>query len=772
MFFLINLSIQMLIFYCYESKFDVIDISINEKKTVFFDNKSNFYVFNYVQKPLNNFPSSLAIKALPIQKNFNYYLYQNKEEIMQINSEFKNYKNEKTLLNYDSGIIDTSKIDKNNFYFVIHYPNKLEATFTVLSSETGFDDVSFQDYSFKNIESYIFKFNTPENHKKYVRVGSIAWVNNPTSILTVIDHNKEIIYQKEESTYFEDYINVGYSGTYYFNFTFNCQNEQFTCKSFVYLMQADDYGIVPLEMNENYRIPVIKEFDVLLDISSIKTDENVIFQYNKEWYDSQESFNAFGYETNNLDIIRNSTGQYLTIFDKKCNNDICKCSILKTFSKLAAIKLTIPTDNKKLKFIKFKYEKDFSSVFPNINHPYYSILLGVLFSVPNIVWFITRRCKKKMSATFGTFFMNILLNMTYGTLVGGLFGLGNKTSLVIAESLGIIYGSFCLLSLLFQCCGIRGYFDVIYNLCKTLDDSASFQTTIKANRRLYPLILVGCYADHQESREVWTEYEEYDKEVYKTERISDGEGGYTTREVFSHYEKDYRYLTTHYAEWERVDNGGGKIDGIPGYENSKYEKTVEHRTVETWRREVEYIYQSWQDETTDLKDIPYYTIIEAAFTYEINLDSASENRIQEIKDDLYKEGRTYDTDVHTYDKRQVPNLIEKIKCTLNDEEYQRIKGKFSNCCGYFCWTVLFILGYSSIFESFARYDIGEGKINIIKSISSQLDKRASYKAFDDDAPPISIIYSFTKFQNKQIQRKMEKNKLNKKDLNLPLITVY
>ena len=377
-----------------------------------------------------------------------------------------------------------------------------------------------------------------------------------------------------------------------------------------------------------------------------------------------------------------------------------------------------------------------------------------------------------MSATFGTFFMNILLNMTYGCLIGGLIGLGNKTSLIIAISLGGTYGGFCLMSLLFQCCGIRGYFDVLCNLCNKLDDSASFQGTIKENRKSYPLIYVGCYADHQESREVWREYEEYDKAVYKTKRIPNGHGGYYHKEVFSHYEKDYRYLTTHYSKWDRVDRGGGKMYGNPGHHNSKIEKSVEYRTVETWRREVEYMYKSWQDETTDLKEVPYYTIVEASFTYRLNLDSMSENTIREIKDDLYREGKKHDTDVHTYDKREIPHFIKKIRCSLNDAEYYRIKNKFSNCCGFFCWTILFILGYSSIFEAYARYDIGEIKINMVKSVSGQKDKRASYRAVDGDAPPISVFYSFTKFQNKQLQKKYEKNILTDKDLNLPLTTIY
>ena len=87
--------------------------------------------------------------------------------------------------------------------------------------------------------------------------------------------------------------------------------------------------------------------------------------------------------------------------------------------------------------------------------------------------------------------------------------------IIIAISLGVTYDAFCLMSLLLQSCGIRGYFNVICNLCNKFDDSASFQGTIKENRKFCPLIYVGCYADHHESREVWTEYENMIKQYIR-----------------------------------------------------------------------------------------------------------------------------------------------------------------------------------------------------------------------------------------------------------------
>ena len=54
MFFLIILSIQILIFLCKESKFDILNISDNEIKKIQFKKGVNFYIFKYNKIPLKN----------------------------------------------------------------------------------------------------------------------------------------------------------------------------------------------------------------------------------------------------------------------------------------------------------------------------------------------------------------------------------------------------------------------------------------------------------------------------------------------------------------------------------------------------------------------------------------------------------------------------------------------------------------------------------------------------------------------------------------------
>ena len=122
-------------------------------------------------------------------------------------------------------------------------------------------------------------------------------------------------------------------------------------------------------------------------------------------------------------------------------------------------------------------------------------------------------------------------------------------------------------------------------------------------------------------------------------------------------------------------------------------------------------------------------------------------------------------------RKTYPQFITKHTCSLNDEEYQRIKNKFSRKRWYFTWIILFILGYSSLLESYARYEIGKVPIVITKSVSSVLNKRANYNTYDDYPPQIVFSYSLTKIQTNRIQRKIKKGEADITELENPLVVI-
>lgn len=425
---------------------------------------------------------------------------------------------------------------------------------------------------------------------------------------------------------------------------------------------------------------------------------------------------------------------------------------------------------------KMNYNTTFT-IFPNIpKYDAYSfigaLILGIGLSLPNIILQIVRRCKNQMTASCFTFTMNIICHFAYGSLICELSKFTGYGTFLVTQMIGGFYLGLCILCLLIALCGgPKSYYYVLYNLCHDLEDSRTLQDVVSYNRKVPPKICVNATASHQESREVWVEYEHYDKAVYRTVYTYYSDGTSSSKEVFDHYEDAYRYRTTHYSEWDRVDNGGGHFHGCPGRRSSRYDKSVEYRTVVTWRKTTEYQYTSWQDETKSLSNIRYCSIVKSIFSSVYLFDDDSLNFIKKIKDDLYREGLTHDTDVNTEEDYTSPGMIYKHNCSLNDEEYQRIKKKFANRCGYFWWFVLFVLGYSSMFEAFARYEVGHENITIRKYISYEDNCRAPYMKEDVNPPSITFNFIYTKIQQKSIEKKIKKGLLDESSLATPLAII-
>ena len=220
-----------------------------------------------------------------------------------------------------------------------------------------------------------------------------------------------------------------------------------------------------------------------------------------------------------------------------------------------------------------------------------------------------------------------------------------------------------------------------------------------------------------------------------------------------------------------MDKGGGRFLFPPGKLTNEYEKRTETKNVETWRGERELKYTSWQDNTQDINDIRYCPIIEASFSHIFYFDKISENCLAKLRKELKDEAYKHDNDVRSYDEFTVPDFNYKHICPLNEEEYRRIKDKYNNRKGYITWTILFLLGYSSLFETYARYEIAKERITIVKSISKRNDKRASYFTNDTDLPEIAISFVHTKLQTRALERKKAKGEIKNADMDIPLIIV-
>ena len=805
--------LKIIISYCY----DIINISPYELKNVKFTPQKKYYIFKYNHTIFSNANSShFTMRSIKTQnyKEYKFYSYTDVKNITQKNGEFIDFD---TKGSATSSLIFTN-MPSHEYYIVVQYADsfEVEETFYLFSSDSLYEvkNVFYNDYYVlkgANIQNYIFSISS--NQIKYVKFGLIKRGNTGQSSLTITDKDYNNTIYKIDKDDFEDIITLEENNTYYFNFSlvYTPYNNLF----FLYLLQMNYTNLINVEKNKEEfdYFPVIRGINILLNSSSTPKKHKLYFEYSSEWY--KQPFTAYGYTTDDIDFInnnltnnKNKNQTYFSSFDSfsilnnDSNNDasnkssgnssddsgnktreiiplevgkedcfideVCKGYIIKEDIDFKMVVLKIPAGSKNLQYIKFRYGKE--EYIPPA-HVIFTCTIGLILALPNIIMYIVRKCQDKMTASKCTLAMNIMLNFAYGNLIGYLLKLGGYDSKMLGESLLLFYIIICLVSIYRQNHGKRTYFDVIYNLSHKLDDSKSLHEVVSYNRKLFPKILVGCFAQHEESREVWKEYEEYQEKVYRPEVFENEWGERYIRDVFDHYETKERYVTTHYSRWGRVDKGGGRFSSCPGRRGNIYKKSTETRTVETWRKESEYKYTSWQDDTQSIYNIKYCSIIEASFSHVFYFDLASQNILSNMKSQLKNEGLTHDTDVRTYDKFSVPNFYYKHICSLNDAEYQRIRNKYSNKNGYLTWIFLFLLGYSSLFETFARYEIGKVNISIVKTVSRNNDKRAPYLNDEINQPAITISFVHTKLQTKALERKMQKGEINNEDMDIPLIVV-
>jgi len=770
------LFIEIILLYSHE----ITNISPYEHKTVRFTTQKPYNIFKYSLKTINNIEKSyLSIRSIDknVNQDYLFYVYLDKENITEINGEFSNYeKYGKSNNNYTF-----KDCINHDYYIVIKYSASYDKTDTFYFYSTDspyeiknvfYQDYLVPDYNDDKAKNYIFSFSS--NYTKYIHFGLANYYNyyENRKSLTIIQKDKDntVLYKSIDNKYASSF-SLKKNTTYYFNFSLFYSSSS---KFYLYLMESNYSKIIEITKNKkdfDY-LPVINEIYILIDVSSISDGNKITFEYNYEWF--YVNFRASGFLTDNKEDIDDyiSKGNYyitsmgIDVEKEKCKEGICKGYLEKRFN-LKKIVLKIPSGSESLQYIKFRYGKE-KFVFKK--HFIFPLLLGLILALPNILFQIIRKLKSKMTAPACSVIMNFFINIAYGNIIGFFIGVGEIDSFFIGLGFFAFFFILCLCNLM-PVYRSNGAFSVITNLCHKIEKKKSLDEMVSINRKLCPDIRVYCVAQHQESREVWEEYESYESPVYKTVTTTDFEGNQTTEEVLDHYETNYRHIKTYYSEWGRVDQGGGVFKEDPVTVYDRIDKNVEYKTVVKWKKELEYKYKSWQDNTENINNVKYCSIIKANFTYKIFFDQESTNQINKMKKELYDEGITYDTDVKTNDIFTVPEFHSNHTCLLNESEYEKIQRKYGNACGYIFWFLLFILGYSSILEAYSRYETGQVQILIKKYVSSQDNQRMPFKQNEVDLPGITISFVHTDIKMKSLEKKLKKGKIEKKDLDIPLIIV-
>ena len=308
-----------------------------------------------------------------------------------------------------------------------------------------------------------------------------------------------------------------------------------------------------------------------------------------------------------------------------------------------------------------------------------SFLLGLGLCIPNILVQLIMCCLKKNTTSWQNILMNMLLHMGHAFIVAKFVVFGEKMLLYIGIGCILLYVVLIwrILFLRKNSEYLRNPIYSFWNIISCTEKLEYLPDLVSFNRKIPPIIFF----------------------YGKTEL----DGG--------------KYIKDHFG------------DILVPRETPRYL---------AYDESFEYIYKSWQDETKllQLNDI---SIINAIFELDVLYKGSALSSTQEILryfDEQRRNGG--DTDGLKGDKLW-EGYIYKKRCYINRKEHMRIM-KNKTCIRRLIGLILFILGYSSIFNTFIRFMIVEYpyevNVRISKLVSNENDLRAKYNERDENIPDL------------------------------------
>ena len=599
-------------------------------------------------------------------------------------------------------------------------------------------------YVWADEKYYIFEF-APELKAKYLKFGYRGSYNLYQTKKFSIYENDNIIYNETKKLVIEDYIETRSDYKYKIHLNINSIDIYF------YLVLTDHLYILPVKKDTvNFQLfPCLETLNLSLNTSLIPINYKFRVQYRTS--NTGISY-AFGYYTDDYNEIENTKGIELKMHSHEKDYRIYNNSfyILKENSELKTVILKIrgyqpdsfeirysdqEPDPSKEKTDEVKKDEGAKNKEGDILFP---LWLGLGLSLPNIIFQIFRKIFKKRTAPWNSLVMNIILHLAYSILLCYPFNYGSFIS--------IIAGCFFLaLSLLFcfACSSGDSNIKSIINQLKIsseeFEELPLLGDILFFNRKIPPLIMIKVNSQHKESREILKEYQPYEEDIYRKDIHVFQNGDTIDVTHFDHTSINFEHVNNHYSEWKRDDEGEGKIEGKPGKSFNSYVREKETKNVKTWSDDAQYIYTSWQDVTKDFLKKKDISIINATFDYKIIFSSSCVEAKKKIINKLCEEGKNHDTDVYYYDQYRCYGFILDKRCYISEGEYNRIKGMHQKKY-YYIGLILFILGYSSIIESFFVYDEGVDSFIIEKLVSDENDCRAKYMKDDTNLPLVKYSY--------------------------------
>jgi hypothetical protein len=289
----------------------------------------------------------------------------------------------------------------------------------------------------------------------------------------------------------------------------------------------------------------------------------------------------------------------------------------------------------------------------------------------------------------------IVLCVAAGGSLGSFQDIETRNALI---GFGCLAGLWFLVQL-FGCCIPNSNCMVIRQLCGDVASTDEGRSAVSNNFSLPPVMTLSASAGHFETREVAQEWESYVVDVMA--RRHDPENG-MIQNVKVGEEVRWRVYHTHTSNWDREDRGGGRLPFITCPRGHRLDPPhTERRFVTVWNHSMVVEYTSLQ-ENGQMPVFPRDNAVMVKSSFVADPDGATRALMEQLKANLFAEGKTHDTDVNVGEAGSVPNFISEIVVSLNDELVMSIREFYATHCGRFLWFICLLTGYQSSFECYCN----------------------------------------------------------------------
>jgi len=347
--------------------------------------------------------------------------------------------------------------------------------------------------------------------------------------------------------------------------------------------------------------------------------------------------------------------------------------------------------------------------------------MGLGLSAPNIILHILNQAIwKRNNLNFGFLILDLMFLLGFSDLISLYIYIGTDQSFYCGIVLLSLYAIVFILYFLYQIGGIKDSSPSGFAYFLKLLSLPTIKQAINENKRLQPCLKIKARSFHKESREICNKYKNvdiYGSAEYYYEKEEKGKD-LVLKERIPFLRTEKRHEKTTYSEWDRVDQGGGKFkEKFESNDKCSYVITNDEREVETWSKESEFKYTSWQDNTNFISNYND-PVLGFNFKTEFKLYYDTKNGIENLKSQLNQEAKTHDTETEITEIFTVPGLKERVAC--------RPKNNFINVLYLFAAFIFTIIGYSSFVNFFIFYKEEEVDTTLVKSIASSNKYENSY----------------------------------------------